>query len=127
MEHARPVPSLPAAGSGQKAWWLCVHKHDFEQVIVKRRAGQSCPYCGNKKVWSGFNDASTRHPLLSLDWDWNNNDGVNPSDILPGNAKRAWLCANGHEQYQPIPNRVKTNGCTKCPPECRVAAVPGQA
>ncbi|WP_105035164.1 zinc-ribbon domain-containing protein [Cryobacterium aureum] len=114
------TPSTELAGSGRKAWWLCDNLHDFEQVIVKRRAGQSCPYCGNSKVWSGFNDASTRHPLLILDWDWSNNDGVDPSEILPGNTKRAWRCKQGHGQHQGFPNRIKTNGCTKCPAEKRV-------
>ncbi|WP_166790540.1 zinc-ribbon domain-containing protein [Cryobacterium tagatosivorans] len=120
------TPSTELAGSGKKAWWLCNNKHDFEQVIVKRRAGQSCPYCANRKVWPGFNDVAIRYPLLMLDWDWATND-VEPSEVLPGNTKRHWQCRHGHKQHQPVPNRVKTGGCTKCPLAERAAAVDGNA
>ena len=118
------TPYMFVAGSSKKAWWLCRLGHDFEQAIVKRLDGQGCQYCGNKKVWPGYNDATTRYPDLILDWDWDNNDGVDPSLVLPGNGLRTWRCKHGHEQHQAFPNRSKTKGCTRCPAEQRVGSYP---
>ena len=87
-------------------------------------AGQGCPYCSNRKLLLGFNDLQSRFPLLAGEWHPDKNSPLKPSQLLPGNQKLWWLCRAGHEQFETVPNRIRTRGCTRCPMEQRVIYVP---
>jgi hypothetical protein len=111
-------------GTLRKVWWICPSGHPYEQAVVKHVKGQRCPYCTNRELLPGFNDLQSRFPLLAGEWHPDKNGSLNPSQLLPGNQKLWWLCRAGHDQYETVPNRVKTRGCTRCATEERVLYVP---
>lgn len=115
------------AGTETKLWWVCDQGHDWEASVVNRSKGRGCPYCRNRRVWPGFNDAATRHPELLTDWDWINNDGFDPAQRLPGTKKHRWCCQHaGHEEFETFSNRVHTGGCPRCAVGDRVARPRGR-
>lgn len=119
-------PAMVTAGSGKKVKWLCPLNHVYQQVVAKRAAGSGCPICANKKVLPGFNDIATRYPGIASDWHPTKNAPLLATEILPGNSRRWWLCQNDHEQYSTVPNRLKTRGCSACPPHERAGADPAE-
>jgi DNA-directed RNA polymerase subunit RPC12/RpoP len=113
-------PQDVGPGSGRKAWWSCPQGHTYEQIISYRVSGQGCPYCSNRRLLPGDNDFQTRFPLLAAEWHPTKNGQLTPSMVFPGNQKRWWLCREGHEKYEPVPNRAKSHGCTRCPKGYRI-------
>lgn len=120
------TPTAVTAGSGRKVFWVCALSHVYEQTVAKRVAGSGCPVCANKKVLPGFNDIATRYPGIASDWHPTKNAPLLATEILPGNNRRWWLCQNDHEQYGTVPNRLKTRGCSACPPHERAGADPAE-
>lgn len=114
------TPESVIAGSARNFQWICQLGHRYSQPIYKRTAGSGCPYCSNRKVLCGFNDVATRHSAIARDWHPDKNGFLTPRDVVPGGTRRWWRCADGHEQFGTVPNRIKTKGCTKCPRERRV-------
>lgn len=114
------TPESVIAGSAHTAHWICPLSHRYSKAVNKRVAGSGCKYCSNRKVLRGFNDVTTRHPAIARDWHPHKNEGLSPGDVVPGNARRWWQCADGHEQIGTVPNRIKTGGCTLCPRDRRV-------
>ncbi|MEX5255065.1 zinc-ribbon domain-containing protein [Kocuria arenosa] len=109
-------PAGVLAAGATKWHWICPQGHPFEQAMSKRLDGQGCPHCANRKVAPGYNDLATREPALAAEWHLTKNGDLTPSDVLPGNTKRWWLCPAGHETLGTVPNRRTTHGCPKCPP-----------
>lgn len=113
------MPTQVSAQSNKKVWWKCApHHHEWQAAISDRtRANHrtSCPYCGNKKVLTGFNDLQTTHPHLALEW--NEKNTISPTELTHGSSKRVWwtchLCE--HEWQAVVYSRSTGNGC----PECR--------
>ena len=105
-------PSTILAGTNKKMPWKCKEGHKWITSLSKRsREGTGCPYCGNRKVWSGFNDLQTKFPNLAKeadDWD--------PSTILAGtNKKMPWKCKEGHQWEASLSQRTqKQTGCPYC-------------
>lgn len=121
-------PTEVSAGSRRKAYFRCPKGHTHETIIVNFLRRRNCLYCTNRRILSGFNDLATLHPKIATEWHpWKNHPDTADA-VLPGNKKRWWRCPAGHEQHGTVPNRIKTRGCTKCPPELRAgAATPGTA
>ena len=67
-------------------------------------------------------DVASEHPLLIIDWDKDKNGDIQPNQILPGTTKYWWKCFQNHEEFQSVPHRVKSNGCTQCPAKLRAGA-----
>ena len=103
--------------TAMKVWWQCSKGHEWEATINNRARGQSCPFCGNKRVLAGFNDLATKHPLLASQWHPTKNDNLTPQDIVSNYSKKVWWqCDKGHE-WEAIPNRrvsQTTKGCPVC-------------
>lgn len=114
------TPDSVISGSARKAYWICPLGHKYAKPINARAAGSACQYCSNRKVLSGFNDLATRYPELTWDWHPEKNGSIVPDGVVPGNTQRWWKCADGHEQFGSVPNRIRTGGCSQCPPERRV-------
>lgn len=67
------TPNMFVAGSGQKVWWQCEKGHEWDAVIVSRKAGTGCPTCQSEKQTSFpeqtlffylkqlFNEVENRH------------------------------------------------------------------
>ncbi|MBP5406465.1 zinc-ribbon domain-containing protein [bacterium] len=50
------LPSIVAAGSGKKVWWLGKCGHEWQAVVVNRNKGIGCPICVNQQILQGYND-----------------------------------------------------------------------
>ena len=101
--------------SSKKVWWKCVNNHEWEASVIKRsQRRQGCPYCANRKVWSGFNDLATVNPQLTQEWHPSKNGLVTPSEVLYGTANKYWWqCFRGHSWEASVAHRQST-GCPYC-------------
>lgn len=111
------TPDDVGVNTNIKHWWLCEKGHDWDANISNRhRVGTGCPYCKNKRLWTGFNDLETVNPSLASEWHPTKNGGVKPSEVVFGSTLTAfWLCKNNHEWEQQIRVRHKDNiGCPVC-------------
>jgi hypothetical protein len=102
-------------GSNKKVWWRCSLGHSWLAQINKRFTfGRGCPYCSGSKVWPGFNDIVTTHPLIAAEWDWKRNGGLRPEQFSIGaDVKIWWKCKYGHK-WQALLYSRKNCGCPVC-------------
>lgn len=105
-----------SGGSGKKVWWQCPQGHDFESAIRDVTGGHGCPYCSGSKVWSGFNDLSTTHPVLANEWNNELNGGLNPNQVSYGSKTKVWWTGScGHNFVASVGSRaVSHRGCPYC-------------
>jgi hypothetical protein len=109
------TPSTIAATSFRMAWWRCELGHKWESRVYLRSRGYGCPYCANKKVWSGFNDLETLFPDLAAELAIAQNDGKFPSEILANTGKQYWWqCPQGHTWKASPKSRSAGVGCPSC-------------
>lgn len=112
-------PCDVGAGSSREVWWKCPLGHEYKASlnsrVIKGKPKNGCPVCANKVILIGYNDLGTLFPYIAKEWDVKKNDGLLPSDIIPGSHKKYWwICPFGHS-YQASPeNRTKEKG-TGCP------------
>src|SRR5947209_6277563 len=86
------TPQAVVAGSNRKVWWCCPKGADHEwQATVAKRAtgGQSCPYCGGKRV-SATNSLATLFPQIAKQWHPTKNGSLTPDRVVAGSDIRAW-------------------------------------
>jgi hypothetical protein len=107
-------PSNTFAHSNTAKEWKCNLGHLWTARVSSRTSlrANGCPYCGNKKVYKGFNDIATVHPELSLEA-----EGWDPTEFLPGSTeKKKWKCAKGHVWNAQINSRTppQPTGCPYC-------------
>ena len=108
----RPEDFLPA--SMKRVWWLCEKGHEWEAAINNRYAGNSCPFCSNRRVGYG-NDLATTHRDLCEQWHSEKNQPLAPSQFTAGSGKSVWWrCADGHEWKTSINERTNGSGCPYC-------------
>ena len=110
-------------GSPIKIWWKCSEGHSFQQTVNNRIGNKNkCPYCSNKKVFSGFNDFETwcinNHQEILLDeWDFDNK--LKPSEVSAySHMKVSWICSMCKDRwFAAISTRTRhleVFGCKKC-------------
>ena len=110
-------PELLTLGSNKKVWWKCQNGHSWYTTVDKRSIGENCPYCSNRKVWSGYNDIKTVCPQLLKEWDYKKNGELDPSKIVYTSCKKVWWkCSKcGFEWETSVRNRAKYgHGCKFC-------------
>lgn len=57
----------------------------------------------------------TVNPDLAKEWNYDKNDGLTPTDVMPNSVKKVWWrCSNGHEWQATIDSRNRGNGCPYC-------------
>lgn len=96
--------------------WKCSKGHKWKLSPDNRTKGSKCPYCSGRKVLQGYNDISTTHPELVLDWDYEKNE-LKPNQVTDiTNKKVFWKCHKcGNKWSTLIKSRaVKGTGCPKC-------------
>ena len=111
------IPCDVTAGSGKKVWWKCSKGHEWEDSVVRRSGRNSkCPYCGNKRLLTGYNDLQTKYPDIAAEWHPTKNGDLTPNKVLSGVAKRVWWrCKFGHEWETTINSRTTNkSGCPYC-------------
>lgn len=115
-------PTDVGLASGAWVWWVCPSGHAFAMTVAARVHSPKCRFCSNKWVLPGVNDVATRFPTIIDDWDVVRNKPAVVS--LPGDARRHWLCRDGHVAFESVRNRFKTGGCPRCPPSERAGCRP---
>ena len=108
-----PIDVMP--NSSKKVWWKCSEGHEWQASIAHRNDGCACPYCSSRKVLKGYNDLQTVNPALEKEWNYEKNNGLTPTDVMPNSNKKVWWkCSNGHEWQAVIKDRNKGRGCPVC-------------
>ncbi|MBR2069096.1 MAG: zinc-ribbon domain-containing protein [Candidatus Gastranaerophilales bacterium] len=110
-------PTEVIAGSDKKVWWQCEKGHEWQAGIETRTLmNAGCPYCTNRKVWTGYNDVATVRPDLVEEWHPTKNGNLKPSDIsIFSNNRVWWKCKKcGHEWKTAITYRKDGTGCPRC-------------
>ncbi|MBE6565331.1 MAG: hypothetical protein E7655_08675 [Ruminococcaceae bacterium] len=111
-----PIDVMP--NSSKKVWWKCSKGHEWQASIAHRNDGCACPYCSSRKVLKGYNDLQTVNPALEKEWNYEKNNGLTPTDVMPNSNKKVWWkCSNGHEWQAVIKDRNKGRGCPICAKE----------
>lgn len=111
------TPKDVKATSNKKVWWICPHKHEYEQAIQLRTTRSSgCPFCTGNKVWKGFNDLATTYPKIAKEWHPTKNGKLTPWNVIAGSQKKVWwLCPEGHEYQQSLIKRTSRDySCPIC-------------
>lgn len=108
------LPNQIAEQSNIKYWWKCKNNHSYEASPSNRFKGKGCPYCSNRKVLKGYNDLQTLYPDKSIEWDYEKNGDLKPTDVTAHSSKKVfWKCRYGHCWKTSI--RDRTSGGTNCP------------
>ena len=108
-------PKLLTVGSGKKVWWKCSKGHEWQATIDRRSQGKGCPYCSGRNAIKGKNDLQTVNPALAKEWNYDKNNGLTPTDVLPSSNKKVWWkCDKGHEWQAMIRSRNDGRGCPYC-------------
>lgn len=108
-------PDHIAAHSSKSVFWKCSKGHAWKATVQNRTAGNGCPYCANRKVLAGYNDLQTILPDLVLEWDWEKNWPLLPSQVTcRSNRRVSWKCSLGHEWQATISNRANGVKCPVC-------------
>jgi hypothetical protein len=103
-------PTSVIGGSAALMSWKCPKGHKYRAKVSSRDANKSgCPYCANQSLLKGFNDLATTHPQLALQA-----DGWDPSTVINGSKKVAWVCSEGHKTSASISVRKSGSGCRVC-------------
>ena len=98
-------------GSGPIRNWKCELGHSWRTSCNSRTSQNlGCPYCGNQRVWPGFNDLATTHPHLLPEV-----DGWDPTTVSAGSTRRMrWKCSEGHRWLGALSDRKAGTGCPTC-------------
>jgi hypothetical protein len=111
--------SVVHAGSHSVYWWRCSMQpsHLWQTSPQKRKQGQGCPYCSNKRVAPGFNDLKSFFPSIADEWDFEANEGISPSQVSKkSHRKVSWVCSSDprHKWVATVASRAAGNGCPAC-------------
>ena len=109
------TPKDVSVGSGKKVWWKCNKGHEWQARICNRTGGSGCIYCKGQKSIKGENDITTTNPEILESWDYEKNEGFDPSDFMAGsNRKVWWKCPLGHSWKASVAKRIDGTGCPHC-------------
>lgn len=109
-------PRLVTKGMNKKFWWKCEqYGHSWLTEPHRRIKGAGCHYCSNQKVLAGFNDLAFRFPEIVELWHPTLNNGVLPSQVMPGTEKNYWWLGEcGHEWKMSPVNIRRGKRCPYC-------------
>lgn len=101
--------------SHYKAYWICPCCHgEYSAWITRREVGDnSCPYCSNEKLLTGFNDLATTHPEIAKDWSERNTKKA--SEVTKLYAYKAlWQCSVCGGSFVKAVKDKQLNDCPYC-------------
>ena len=112
-----PMPDDAAIDNPDPVWWRCDRDHFWRETVAGRiRSGLACPYCANKKVWTGFNDLQTVFPEIADQWHVSlNSDAALNKTLFNSTKKVWWICKKGHIWRASVQSRTKTKDGAICP------------
>lgn len=104
-------PETVTCGSGLYLWWKCQKGHSWKAKISNRTNASNhtgCPYCSGRLAWPGFNDLASQEPEIAAEWDYDENGGIDPSEVTAYSGKKIhWVCLYGHKWTESISNRTR--------------------
>lgn len=105
--------------SSQLVWWKCPEgeDHEWESTVANLVNGSSCPVCMNRKITKN-NNLFALFPNLKVEWNFQKNNGVEPTLISSGSKLKVWwTCKRDAEHiwFSSIHDRTsKESGCPYC-------------
>ncbi|MBE6141340.1 MAG: hypothetical protein E7175_00595 [Erysipelotrichaceae bacterium] len=127
-------PSDIVCGSNKKVWWKCsICGYEWESTPSNRHySHHGCPACTHqvvrRKVEGAsqydsigrpmYNDLETVRPDLALQWDYERNGDLKPSDVNVGADRKVWwVCEKGHHYEATVYQRATKDvgKGTNCP------------
>lgn len=104
--------------SNKKSWWRCENGHEWQATpnsLQKHSDGKFCPYCNNRKVWSGYSLLNSA-PELAKEWHPTKNGKLTVDKVFPCSSLKVWWrCEKGHEWEAPVEKRyLRKDGCPYC-------------
>ncbi len=111
-------PENVTCASNKSVWWKCEFGHEWKTSVAHRTIdGNGCPYCAGQKAIKGENDLLSVNPRLAKEWNYEKNEELLPSQVMPKSGKRVWwkcpICL--HEWESTVANRtIKKSGCPNC-------------
>ena len=117
-KNKKLTPNDVSYGSEKYVWWKCPNgpDHEWEMMILTRKDGGKCPFCSNRKV-SVTNNLKILYPEITKDWDYENNKGLKPENVLAGtNQKVHWKCQKCNTKWNTkVSKRTREgSGCPSC-------------
>lgn len=102
--------------SNKKVYWKCKEGHKWEARISDRTRGRNCPYCAGKIPIKGKTDFESCFPTIALEWNFNKNMGIIPSDFTAYSHKKVWWACKkcGNDWSASIKDRSYGTGCPYC-------------
>ena len=114
-KNAKLLPTNVSEHSSRKVWWKCQNHHSWAAVIYDRANGSACPYCAGRRPIIGKTDLKTKNPCLAAQWDYENNNGLDPGNVLPFSMNKVWWkCNEGHSWLSSVAHRSNGSGCPYC-------------
>lgn len=115
-KNAGLKPENVRPGSERKVFWICPNGHSYNTRIAHRVSGSGCPICCNKVILEGYNDLHSLNPKLSLEWNYDKNMGLLPTQVSISSPQKVWWkCQKcGFEWEATINSRNQGNGCPEC-------------
>lgn len=110
-------PEQVSFGSQKRVWWLGACGHEWQCPVSSRTTGNSgCPVCSGNLIVAGINDLLTKNPELAVEWDYEKNTKLTPSELSPFSHKKVWWkCSNCGNSWQAVvKNRTYGTHCPVC-------------
>ncbi|ADI39231.1 zinc-ribbon domain-containing protein [Waddlia chondrophila] len=112
------APKSFSPGSEVSVYWKCKNNpsHVWKGKINSRVKSKGCPFCSGKRV-SVDNALNTLHPSLALQWDYEKNRPLKPSEVTAGSSKKVWWkCSCGFSWKASVWRRVQSGNkeCLEC-------------
>ncbi len=110
-----------------KAWWLGEDGIAWQSVVSVRCRVEGGTKRPKSLVIPGVNDLRTIRPDLAQDWNFDKNQDIDITSVMPGSKYKVWwICKKGHEWQATIISRNDGRGCPICNRE-RNTSFPEQA
>lgn len=110
-------PSDVAPRSNKKYYWKCDKGHPSFLCTPDKKIFRKfgCPVCSNYLVIPGINDFESNYPVLMKDWDYKENEGIDPKTLSKRSTQKVkWEChVCGYKWEGTI--RTATKKSTNCP------------
>lgn len=106
-------------GSKTKFWWKCPKGTDHVwKATPNTRTSMNlgCPICSGYKVVKS-NSLSVMFPALAVEWNFTNNQNIEPDNIYGKSTKKVWWqCPEGedHQWKATVKSRANGTGCPIC-------------
>jgi len=85
-------PESVTPGSNKEAWWKC-SKCGYEwkaRIATRALRNVGCAVCANQVTVTGINDLVTTRPDLAIEWDYERNTDIKPTEISAGSGRKVW-------------------------------------